>query len=643
MAIQTSPESSKGIFSAIKGAFGLFDKTNKADDIDQDGLSQPIDEYESKLSDEKIIELKSVWEKDYNTYYQEIKKSQELAFNYWVGKHRDPYNTGLSVTGGSSSSVPPSDNIIFESIETFLPVATRANPEPLVSADSSDLGQKFASDIKVALVSFADKQLLRRKLAKGARSWLLNRLGAWKQSWNPLTKTIELDTCNVKKMGFDPDGYINEKAEFTGDWLFEKKKLSAEKLAEMFPKKKAIITASCQGKMGTKLQYYEWWYCKTDVFYTLGDTVLGKYKNPNWNYDGEAQSTDPITGEEQTIQIQGRNHLAEMTYPYRFLGIFSIATQPHDETGLVLQNIPQQDKINKLESQIDRNIEGMNNGIVVNGQYFTEEQASQAASALRGGKAIRVPMGEPSKAVLFPEKPALPADVFRNRDDARNELKNVFGITGLTSQGIQKTEDVRGKILVNQADSSRIGGGITEFLEQVADALYNLYVQMMFVYYDEEHFVSNVGGAEGEELVILKNTNFPVLKTLTITVKEGSLIPKDPLTQRNEAIDLWSANAIDPLTFYKKLDFPDPVQATNQLILWQLLQKGEIQPQQYLPTFQLASASPTQLPNQQPGTGGPAVSPPLNQPTNIPQAPEPTSPAAVQAESQQLMRSIPLQ
>jgi hypothetical protein len=641
MAILATPESSKGVLRAIKGALGLFDKTNKTEGGMDDDRPELVDEYEQNLPDEKIIELTSQFKKDYDVYYKEVKSTQDLAFNYWIGKHRDPYDTGLKAQGNATGT-PVSDNLIFKSIETFLPAATRANPEPVVFADNTDVGQNFANDIKAALVHFADSQLLRRKLAKGTRSWLLNRLGAWKMSWNPLIQDIDLDVCDIKKMGFDPDGHINEKGEFVGDWIFEKKKLSAEKLSELFPKKKLEILLKCKGRMGTKLEFYEWWYQSTDLFFTLDDTVLGKFKNPDWNYDGEVKVINPETQSEEIIQVQGRNFLQKMSYPYRFLSIFNTENQPHDNTGLIIQNIPQQDKINKLESQIDKNIEGMNNGIVVNGDIFTEEQAAQAANALRKGQAIRVPEGNPKDAVLFPEKPGLPSEVFKNRDDARQQLEGVFGVSGLTSQGIQHTEDVRGKIMVNQADNSRIGGGITEYLEQVADSLYNLYVQMMYVYYDDEHFVANAGAQEGAELVMLKNSNFPNLKTLTITVKEGSLVPKDPLTQRNEAIDLWSANAIDPLTFYKRLDFPDAAEAANQLILWQMLQKGQIQPQQYLPNFQVAG-SPTGLPQgglltSQPGTGGPAVN---NEGQMSAQPPAPQSAPAVQAQSQQLMRSVP--
>lgn len=46
------------------------------------------------------------------------------------------------------------------------------------------------------------------------------------------------------------------------------------------------------------------------------------------------------------------------------------------------------------------------------------------------------------------------------------------------------------------------------------------------------------------------------------------MIPKDPVTEREEAITLWSEGALDPITFFEKLDFPDPKQAAEQLFMW---------------------------------------------------------------------------
>src|SRR4029077_21227952 len=102
----------------------------------------------------------------------------------------------------------------------------------------------------------------------------------------------------------------------------------AEVLAGMFPKKKEKIIAKVQGKMATKLEYHEWWYRGSDVFFTLDDIVLGKYKNPNWNYDGETQQPDPETGELVSVEVQGTNHLKSRMAPYVFLSIFSTGLNP---------------------------------------------------------------------------------------------------------------------------------------------------------------------------------------------------------------------------------------------------------------------------------------------------------------------------
>lgn len=638
MAIIPSPESSRGILGAIKGALGLFGDTNKAESATEFLKPQPEDIYESSLDELEILELVSQWKKNYESYYGDIDKSQQLAFNYWIGNQKQEETTQLKDSGSLTM-----DNLIFEAVETFLPIATRANPDPLVTADDgiqgSDIGQRMARDIKTALTHWADSTKLRRKLAKMTRHWALYRMGVAKMVWDVKTSEVKLEIINPRRFILDRDGFVDEGGMFRGRYIGEKKRISAEGLIEMFPKKREVITQIAQNKLATELEYFEWWYKATDVFYTLEDHVLGKYKNPNWNYDGEEEVESPETGVKESVPVRGTNHWKQLEYPYIFLAIFNTGLHPHDDTSLIMQNISIQDMINRRFRQIDDNVKGMNNGMVVSGTAFTEEQAAQAASALKRGVAIRVPNGKVTDAIQRLPAPNLPGDVYNSLKDARSELRNIFGTSGSTPEGVQSERSVRGKIMVSQQDSSRIGGGVTEQIEQVADTIYNMLVQFMFVFYDEEHFFTASGAQGANEIIRLKNDKFPLLRILNITVKEGSLIPKDPLTQRNEAIDLWSAGAIDPLNFFKKLDFPDPAQATNQLILWQMLQKGAIQPQQYLPSFQISQTPQTGLP-QPPQVGGPAVNP-LGQP----QQPQPTTPGsteAVSAQSQQLMRSVPI-
>lgn len=619
----------------MKGALGLFDSQNKAlGGSDQDSVI-PADEYESTMPDKKIMELVSQWKRLFEPYYAQIEPTQKKSFDYWVGKQEPEKLT-------SKDGHQAVDNVLFQAIETFLPIATKSNPEPLVQADPSDAGQSLAKDIKVALVHESDVQQLRRKLAKMTRGWLLNRLGVMKVSWNPITQSIETAVINSKRMILDPTGFIDERGIFQGEFEGEKKRTSASDLMEMFPKKREDILERAQRKEGTMLNWIEWWYRGTDVFCTIDDTLLGKFKNHNWNYDIEETEADEETGTPATPFVAGVNHMKEFTSPYRYLSIFSVGEQPHDSTSLILQNIPVQDSINETSGQIAFNVKRMNNGLVVSGDFYTEDQAAQVSSAWAKGTTIRQPSGDPSKGtVMFPHSP-LPGDVFQKLEDDRSQLQGIFGTSGSTPQGVAGQDTVRGKIMVNQMDSSRIGGGITDAIEQVADSIYNLWVQFMVVYYDAPHFISASGMASGTELVQMVNTRFYGIETLDITVKEGSLVPKDPLTQRNQAVELWSQNAIDPLSFYKALDLPDPEEATSQLILWQMLQKGQIQPQQYLPSFQIPPPqAPQALPGQQPGTGGPAVSPPPNAGTVNPSVPPPTNESA-DIQSKQLLQSQPI-
>ena len=96
---------------------------------------------------------------------------------------------------------------------------------------------------------------------------------------------------------------------------------------------------------------------------------------------------------------------------------------------------------------------------------------------------------------------------------------------------------------------------------------------MMYVYYTEEHAFA-IAGAKSQELLKLKNTDFHT--KLTVVVKDGSLIPKDPLTKRNEAMDLWAANAIAPIPLFTALDYPNPYESAKELVVWQMIQKGQL-------------------------------------------------------------------
>ena len=141
MSLATNPEGSAAMARAIRDSQGLFAPLNKAKGNlpgDQDVYE---DEYTSSLDDEKISALAKAWILDYASYYGEIEKTQKRAFEYWIGKQ---IQLGNEVSGVNPVNTNNVDNLIFESLETFLPIATAANPQAVVSADPSPQGQNIS-------------------------------------------------------------------------------------------------------------------------------------------------------------------------------------------------------------------------------------------------------------------------------------------------------------------------------------------------------------------------------------------------------------------------------------------------------------------------------------------------------------------
>jgi len=370
-----------------------------------------------------------------------------------------------------------------------------------------------------------------------------------------------------------PEGFVKQ-GEYTGDYLGIVRRKTAKQLVDMFGDKAEEIRKHLKtNQMGTKVQFYEWW---TDekVFWTLGDVVLDKRKNPHWNEDDEEIVVDDF-GNESTVVTEGLNHWTRPRMPFSFLTVFSLQKRPHDETSLILQNLANQDIVNKRIRQIDRNVDEMNNGWKFDGNSFDQKQAARAIDQLRKGNGIVIPDGN-MNGVEKVTGQSLPADVYNNLNDIRNELEGIFGTLGVSPQGLAGEETARGKILRREADTSRIGGGVSEYIEQFVDRIYNDMIQFIYVYYEEAE-LENVLGEEKAK-VYLQSKGLFRGRRLRVSVKEGSLIPKDPLTKRNEAIDLNSQGLLRPKDLFERLDEPDPEGLEQSLLEWEQMKAGQLQP-----------------------------------------------------------------
>jgi hypothetical protein len=586
--------------SNLQGVKNLVESNINKENIG-DTLEESIGVFEDVLElpmqDSELLELKEQWETKHNGYYPKIKPRQEKNKTYYAGRQ---------MQGGLQSSSTIASNLIFEAVETFIPQALSKNPEPVVWSDDTEEGKDASNMIKTMLQHKADTLCLRKKLGVMVRHWSMYFIGVIKYGWDEKINDITTEVRKPQNFLLDPDGFIDEYGNYIGEFLGERIKTTAKKLIKEFPKAKEYITLKVDGKMGTSIVYTEWWtddYC----FYTFEDIVLDKNKNQFFNYDNVEKNT-PEEQEKYGLDAEtvtpAKNHFAVPRMPYTFLSVFSLQDQPYDITTLVEQSIPNQDRITERDLQITKNLRTGNNSIALSGQSFNVETSRQAAQALEDGDPVLVPDGQVESAIKRLPANALPSGILESQQIDKETLRSVFGTQGLSAQQQDADTTARGMILNQSHDSTRIGGGVGESLEQVADNVFNWWLQLFYVFYDEAHYGAIMGNGRAVDYVSIINSDLN--RQFVVSVAPNSMKPKDEITEQNLAIDLWNKGALDPIGLFKRLNDPDPIETAKRVAMW------VTNPQMYMQVY-----FPEQVPMQD------SANPP--NPLDINQQPQPVN------------------
>jgi hypothetical protein len=543
----------------LEAFYSLGKNINKArgkiDDAENDEgiVSEKFPELELDMPNEDLIALTTKWKKTWteSPVYSDWQKHGEDNEAYWLGNQH--------VKPKVEKSRPTVDNAIFEALETYLPEATRRNPDPMVKLDEDEQDTpeniNFAIHLQKELAEIADELKLRLKLKKAARHWAIYLLGVGKLGWDMDRDIPTVKIVRGKKLILDPEATVDEDG-YTGEYAGEYRKLQAGTMIKMLSKIGAevgaekVIKDMVKDDLGTEVQFIEWWTPQY-MCWTLNNNVLMKKKNPHWNYEGkeEAPADDqgnPQVDEQGQPMMQAKpalpNHFKAPRIPFVFLSVFNLGKQPVDDTSLIGQNLSTQDRINKRAKQIDKNADSMNNGMVVSLERsgLTGPQAKNVTKALRDGGTVTIPAGAVNEAMSRMSAPPLPHDVYQDLADGRTRLSEIFGSRGLTPSGLGSNRTVRGMVFEHNLATDRIGGGVSEYLEQFGDDLFNWFVQLLYVY-DEDYQTQ-----QGER------------PEVNVSIKEGSMLPKDTASLAQQAMDLAKVGKMSLIDLYKALDNPNP-------------------------------------------------------------------------------------
>lgn len=593
------------------------DKTNAVPQTpgEGEGVSGAYqNELDLELSDNDLLKLAEQWEIDYNHYAGGIVKRQETNKKYYLGRQNQSQN--------ALDSAPVSDNILFEATETFLAQALARNPDPVVYSDNTDFGTIQARSVRTMLTFLADALVLRQKMKMMVRHWNVYFIGILKHGWDSHIHEITTEVRNPKNFILDPNGYVDPYGDFIG-FIGEKITATAQTLVDMFPKHEDFVSSMVDGKMGTQVTWTEWW---TDeyTFTTFKKKVLDKSLNPHFNYP---QNMPEMKGD-RVIEVlkEGNNHFARPKKPYTFLSVFSLQEQPHDETSLIEQNRRNQDIISERSEQLAKSLRRNNNSWIFNLQKgYTQQTAKQALDAFDDGHGALEPN---ENAVRRVEMANIPDSFFKEQEGRIENLRSVYGTLGNTPVAQDENTTARGMILNQQRASDRIGGTIGDALNQVASNTFNWWVQLMHVYYDQEHTAAVMGKLQAVEEASITAEGFT--KRLIVTAAPDSTQPKDSITEANQTLALFKAGLpVDPKTVLQLMDVPDIEKTIEGGLLFKMNPQQYVQanfPELAQDLQQAAMAQqPTAMPP--PGQPGPNVAAPT--PPQEPVAP-PANPSLSQ-------------
>lgn len=522
-----------------------------------------LDELSLDIKDDELASLIDRRIESARKDNEELERVRSENENYWLGRQIDR----RKLRNFQSRIV---ENVIFQSVETIVPIITSKPPEPVVqAAQNTPESEELARQTQKVLLAMYEEEKMKGKFQMISRHLLLFRLGILKYKYDP--ETDEIVTEYVR-----PQNVILEKhGDFVAEFLDE----PISEILEKFPEKteeiiKVFGLKAQKGKDGTydpttldskalatKIKYIEFW---TDeyVCWKYKNLIFKKLKNPNFDYRGVERPVTNENGETVSTELYFYNFFDKPKKPYVFYNCFNLGKSIWDDTSLVEQGIPLQDTINKRQRQIDDN--ASDNGVLIgSGDYVTKEELAKYTGDPQDK--LWVEHGNPNEGITRLVPKQMPAFVGDSLVSLKNSVDNVLGTHSTTRGERQGRETLGGRQLLKEADYGRIDL-IVRGLEEVANELYKAWVHMIKVYYTQEHY-ARILGKDGATQVITYSRDH-VEDGFEISVKEGSTLPADKISLRQEAIDLAGLKQIDPITLFERLEWPNPVESAKRLFLW---------------------------------------------------------------------------
>lgn len=510
-----------------------------------------------------VTESKKFWLEDKN-----LKEIRQDNLKYWLPEA----NRGKQVFEFQKDNIYL-DPRIFVSIETIASTINARVPQPVVSpSQDSPTAQQLADDVGKGLYGYATKYRVNDLFRVAFRNGMIFREAYLKLRFDPNKNKIgEIVTEFIppEDIIVDKDAVFDKSPKSIAHII--KDKTYAE-LIDMFPEMdqkimelaglkrkdksgkivayKSVLAKICniyeiwlQARVNGKLVPAVVW---VDEYYRL---ILGKQKNPNFNYDDDPTSTGNILDNPEPPFIP-YNHLNTGRY---FI----------DDTSMIEQAKYHQNIINKRGFQIGENASASAGGTVYNTALIKKEEVSRLVGDPNEKIGVK---GDVRMAFNRIPIPPLSPVVFTMLQDSRSQIDDLFGTHDISRGKDSGNQTLGQDQLQVQQDYTRMDD-MARAIERMATKYYTYLAQMMKVYYTEEHWFRLKGEDGKYDFVMMRSDK--ISDGIDIEIESGSTMPMNKTAQQKFVTQLAQMGLIDPLTLYEVgagASLPNPQKMLERLI-----------------------------------------------------------------------------
>lgn len=548
------------------------------------------------------------------------------------------------------------ENVVYEGVRRIKPIATSRLPDLTIKHGQSPEIEKMMTDLintditsrknrKVLGLAHVQEQLFLYSVIKGRWNPELGDDGDY-EFINVFPKNIVWDhrckTANADDMRF----------------IAENTELSIKEVLMMFPKAKddLLLALGIQEEERTERKlaspitiwevWFHWWKEATDpvtgskkwekvhaVVWKYKNTILGKMKNPYFDYEGKINLFSPEMKDKQApteaeimaaymgnMQLDSQkvyhNYFKQPRKPYFFMVYESLGEDPIDATNRVEQVLYFQDHINDEGRQIIEMNERSAGKPVFNTDALSAEQIKNL-DWRNMKQAIGVGGEDVNKTFAFASMPAAPQQLYTSKENNRSIAFEMLGVNA-TTRGVREGNQTLGEAnMFREQDFGFIDDLVEDTINDASEWIAQWTMQFIKVFYTKDHY-REIIGKDGDSL--FKAVSQDMIDNGMIAQVSASAV--DKMMRKQLAVQNAKMGMSDPLTYFEDIGETSPKEKARRAFLFKAA------PQMYFQTYleDAMPGQPPQDPMQQDlmGAGQPQAQTP-SQPS--PPTPQPPMPA----------------